>query len=75
MAGLIAATRARLDPGPTATLATAAGAAATLVSGASETLAEPASWARVLARDLWPDADPAWLAAARGWGQMSSTPS
>lgn len=62
MAGLIAGAIAGLDPGPTAVLASATGAAATLVSGASDTLADPETWGYLLSADRWSDAAPTWLA-------------
>lgn len=66
-AGLIAGDVSRLDAGPTAVLAATAGAAATLVSGASETLADPDVWAYLLDSARWSDADPSWLTAVREW--------
>lgn len=66
-AGLIAAGLSDLDPGPTAVLAAAAGAAATLGPGASGTLADGRIWSELLDDDRWPDADPSWLAAVRSW--------
>lgn len=78
VAGLITAALHGLDPGPSAVLGAAAGAAATLVSGASETLASPGTWGYVLDAERWSDADPAWLAEARAFaeriGETADTP-
>jgi sugar/nucleoside kinase (ribokinase family) len=64
VAGLIAATLAGLGIGPSAVLGGAAGAAATLVTGASQTLKDPESWRYLLEPGLWADADPEWLGLA-----------
>lgn len=66
-AGLIAAGLSELEPGPTAVLAAATGAAATLGPGASGTLADREVWSYLLDDDRWPDADPSWLAVVRTW--------
>lgn len=66
-AGLIAAGLSDLDPGPTAVLAAATGAAATLGPGASGTLADGKVWSDLLDADRWSDADPSWLVAVRTW--------
>jgi ribokinase len=66
-AGLIAGDVSSLQAGPTAVLAAAAGAAATLVKGASETLSDSRIWSRVLAADRWTDADASWLDAVRSF--------
>ncbi|MFP3883109.1 MAG: carbohydrate kinase family protein [Actinomycetota bacterium] len=66
-AGLIAAGLSDLDPGPTAVLAAAIGAAATLGPGASGTLADGKVWVDLLDDDRWSDADLSWLAAVRSW--------
>lgn len=66
-AGLIAAAFSNLEPGPTAVLAAATGAAATLAPGASGTLADRSVWPYLLDDDRWSDADPSWLAAVRSW--------
>lgn len=65
MAGLITADAIGLDPGPSAVLAAMAGAAATLVSGASNALADPEIWTSLLEPDRWADVDPSWLEAVR----------
>jgi sugar/nucleoside kinase (ribokinase family) len=64
VAGLIAATLAGLGIGPSAVLGAAAGAAATLVTGASQTLKDPESWRYLFEPGLWADADPEWLGLA-----------
>jgi len=66
-AGLIASGLSDLEPGPTAVLAAATGAAATLGPGASGTLADGSVWSHLLDADRWSDADPSWLAAVRTW--------
>lgn len=66
-AGLIAGAMSGLEVGPTAVLAAATGAAATLVSGASETLANGDVWSDLLDPARWTDADPSWLARVRSW--------
>ncbi len=66
-AGLIAAGLSDLEPGPTAVLAAATGAAATLAPGASGTLADQEVWSYLLDGEKWVDADPSWLAAVRSW--------
>jgi sugar/nucleoside kinase (ribokinase family) len=65
VAGMVAASLSGFDPGPSALLAAAAGAAATLVPGASNTLADPSIWSDLLATQRWTDADPAWLEKIR----------
>lgn len=66
VAGVISASLAGLGLGPSATIAAAAGAAATLVPGASTTLADPKAWEDVLDGTLWADGDSGWLESARG---------
>lgn len=66
-AGLIAAGLSGLEPGATAVLAAATGAAATLAPGASGTLADGEVWSYLLDGEKWLDADPSWLAAVRSW--------
>lgn len=67
-AGLIAATvSADLQPGPTAVLAVATGAAATLGPGASGTLANREVWPYLLDSEKWVDIEPSWLAEVRSW--------
>lgn len=66
-AGLIAAGLSDLEPGPSAVLAAATGAAATLAPGASGTLADREVWSYLLDGENWVDADPSWLAAVRSW--------
>lgn len=61
MAGLIAARLLGFDLGPSSVLATAAGAAATLVSGAYEAGSSPEIWSRVLHPDAWQDVPAEWL--------------
>ncbi len=64
IAGLIAATLSGLEIGPSAVIGAAAGAAATLVVGASQTLAEPGTWDHLLTSELWTDAESGWLRQA-----------
>lgn len=66
-AGLIAAVLSDLEPGPTAVLAAATGAAATLGPGASGTLADGKVWSDLLDANRWSDADPSWLGVVRSW--------
>lgn len=66
-AGLIAAGLSAFEPGPTAVLAAATGAAATLAPGASGTLADRKVWSDLLDGDRWPDAELPWLAVVRSW--------
>lgn len=61
VAGLIAGTLAELDLGPTATLAATVGAAATQIRGAGKSI----DVGHLLVPAAWPDADPAWVEAAR----------
>ncbi len=61
IAGLIASELAEFGLGPSAVLGAAAGAAATLVSGASQTLADSTTWKYLLDPGLWKDAEPEWL--------------
>ena len=71
-AGLIAAGLSDLDLGPTAVLAAATGAAATLAPGASGTLADPEVWSYVLDGEKWVDTDPSWLDTIRSWVDRAS---
>lgn len=66
-AGLIAAALSDLGAGPTAVLAAATGAAATLGPGASGTLADRKVWSDLLDANRWSDADPSWLTAVKTW--------
>lgn len=66
-AGLIAAGLSDLELGPTALLAAATGAAATLAPGASGTLADRKVWSYLLDGEKWADAEPSWLAEVRSW--------
>lgn len=66
-AGLVAAELSGLELGPTAVLAAAIGAAATLAPGASGTLADREVWSYLLDAERWVDADPSWLGAVRSW--------
>lgn len=61
VAGLISASLAGLKLGPSAVLAAVVGAAATLVSGASQTLADSNIWPLLFEPDRWTDAHPDWL--------------
>lgn len=61
IAGLTAATLGGLAIGPSAVLGAASGAAATLVAGASQTLADPGTWDLLLRSELWSDAETGWL--------------
>lgn len=63
MAGLIAASLASLELGPSAVLGALAGAAATLVPGASETLANADIWRFLLEPSQWTDAKADWVSA------------
>ena len=65
MAGLIAGTLAGLELGPTAVLASSAGAAATLAQGASQTLDDRPTWLDLLDECRWIDADPRWIESVR----------
>lgn len=67
IAGLIAARVGGLEPGPSAVLAAATGAAATLVSGASETLANPKTLPDLLSPERWSDTAQAWLEDVRSF--------
>lgn len=72
VAGLITATVSGLGIGPSAVLAAASGAAATLVVGASQTLSDPDSWGSLLQPDLWVDAQAGWLDEAARIVQVDS---